>query len=352
MSSLTNNQEYLVDAEKAAFVVQTGLQNKNYAKMNALLGQISLKNPRAKYVFNCPKHTLNYLIILACILASLGSLYFLLLGAAVIIFSADFVGLGLVGLITSAVILIISCLGLIIELRLLGFDKRYQSYAEILNYQRIVLLDDLSYYTNETKEIIIRDLNKAIKYKYIPQGHWGSKNRFFMVSDELNDAYLANQPVYDYYFRKQEEDRMRIFDRTPEVKKLIAEGQSYVESIHNCNAMISDKAVSEKLDKMERIVSMIFHEVDVNPKQSSKLGLLLEYYLPTTEKLLDAYIELDDSQTSNKTAAKSKAEIEASLESINTAFESILDRFFQDKELDLSSDIDTMEKMMHQDGLN
>jgi 5-bromo-4-chloroindolyl phosphate hydrolysis protein len=140
-------------------------------------------------------------------------------------------------------------------------------------------------------------------------------------------------------------------ERSKEMTQIMESGKNYVDKIHQSNDIIRDKAISQKLERMETIVAMIFHEVDINPKQADKLGLFLNYYLPTTEKLLNAYIDLDEKQVKGKSLDRAKREIENSLDTINTSFEAILDRFYQEQEMDIASDISAMEIMMKQDGI-
>jgi lipoate-protein ligase A len=102
---------------------------------------------------------------------------------------------------------------------------------------------------------------------------------------------------------------------------------------------------------METIVSTIFHEVDVNPSQADSLGMFLNYYLPTTEKLLDAYITIGEKQVTGKNLSKTQKEIEESLETIIVAFENILEKMYEAHEMDIASDIAAMEIMMKQEGL-
>jgi 5-bromo-4-chloroindolyl phosphate hydrolysis protein len=140
-------------------------------------------------------------------------------------------------------------------------------------------------------------------------------------------------------------------DRTDEIKEVIEKGNKYIEKIHDSNVIIKDKYVTRQLDKMETIVSTIFHEVDVNPSQADSLGMFLNYYLPTTEKLLDAYITIGEKQVTGKNLSKTQKEIEESLETIIVAFENILEKMYEAHEMDIASDIAAMEIMMKQEGL-
>ena len=77
----------------------------------------------------------------------------------------------------------------------------------------------------------------------------------------------------------------------------------------------------------------------------------MNYYLPTTEKLLDAYIDLDKQPEIGENIPKTKREIEETVDTINDAFENLLDSLFEEVAWDISSDISVMKTMMEQDGL-
>lgn len=77
----------------------------------------------------------------------------------------------------------------------------------------------------------------------------------------------------------------------------------------------------------------------------------MKYYLPTTWKLIDAYRDMETQKIDGPNIAATKQEIEQTLDTINTAFENLLDSFYQDTAWDISSDISVMQTMMAQDGL-
>lgn len=108
--------------------------------------------------------------------------------------------------------------------------------------------------------------------------------------------------------------------------------------------------MSSKLFRLENIMKKIFEQVEKNPESAKDLRKFMEYYLPTTTKLLRAYVDLDK-QPEVDNIRKTKKEIESSLDVINDAFEQLLDDMFQDVAWDISSDISVMKTMMAQDGL-
>ena len=136
-----------------------------------------------------------------------------------------------------------------------------------------------------------------------------------------------------------------------EAREIVEEGREFISHIHQRNDEIGDPRMSEKLDCLERVVTRIFNRVAEKPENAPDLHRMMSYYLPITRKLVDAYQELDAQQVEGENIRKTKQEIEDSLDTVNHAFENLLDSFFQDTAWDISSDISVLHTMMAQDGL-
>ena len=102
---------------------------------------------------------------------------------------------------------------------------------------------------------------------------------------------------------------------------------------------------------MELLIDKIFDRVERNPESVGDIRRLMDYYLPTTVKLLEAYQELDKQPVQGENILSSKSEIEGTLDTLNTAFEKLLDDLFQDTAWDVSSDISVLRTMLAQEGL-
>ena len=352
ISKSKSKSPFLVDAEKAAKIVNEGIKKGEFSSMNEELESLSpKKGEREQYVFSCPKNTGNIVFIVIASFLMLVFVYFGLISTATMMYSNVYRLYGLIGLLGSVAIELINICIIINNAMNIKFLGRYEKYSNLLKYRSIEIIEDIAVFTKVSVNVVISDLQKAVKRKYIPEGHFGTDNNIFISSNEIYTRYKAKQAVYDRYYRKQIEERARMKERSKEMAQIMDFGQKYIAKIHESNDIIKDKMVSHKLDEMEKIVSMIFHEVDINPDQADKLGLFLNYYMPTTEKLLEAYIDLDEKLVKGKSLEKAKKEIEDSLDTINIAFEGILDRFYQEQELDIVSDISAMENMMKQEGL-
>ena len=91
--------------------------------------------------------------------------------------------------------------------------------------------------------------------------------------------------------------------------------------------------------------------MEQKPDTVGDIRKLMEYYLPTTIKLLEAYEELDAQPVQGENIISSKQEIEKTLDTLNAAFEKLLDDLFQDTAWDLSSDISVLNTLLAQEGL-
>ncbi len=267
-------------------------------------------------------------------------------------YSATYRAYGLNGLFISLMVILINALMATMAVREIRFYKRYDHYQNILRFRNIEIVNDLAEMLEIDRSIVEKDLEKSIKRKLIPQGHFGRNNVIFMVSDHVFDEYSKKRAVYDRYFRKLIEERERMGNQTKETREILEQGEEYIGKIRDSNDIIKDKEFSDKLDRMEKIVSAIFHEVEINPAQASKLGVFMSYYLPTTEKLLETYIELNERSVKGRSVEKTQSDIANALDSINNAYEGLLERFYQEQERDITGEIFAMETIMKQEGLS
>ena len=150
--------------------------------------------------------------------------------------------------------------------------------------------------------------------------------------------------------REQYEARKKA-ELSEETQKVLEEGGKFISHIHQKNDEIPGEEISAKIDRLETTVTHIFRRVEADPESAPDLRRLMNYYLPTTKKLIDTYATLDAQQVKGENIETAKRQIEASLDTINDAFEKFLDQFFQDTAWDVSSDISVMDTMMKQDGL-
>ncbi|MCU6716631.1 5-bromo-4-chloroindolyl phosphate hydrolysis family protein [Roseburia amylophila] len=348
----SSKDECLQEAKEVNDIVRDGVEKGSFSGVTEQLGRLpNIGISREKFIFEVGSSSICGWSIIVCTIFLMGFIWFLPILIRTLIYSDIYNVTAIAGIIIILAIIIFNIIviaNMIIQMR---FNKRYDTYIKNLRFKNIEIIDDLAAYSKVNPEKVIKDLKRAIRLKLIPQGHLCCDDLIFIISNEVYNEYKDKQAVYDRYYRKQMEERLRMEERTREMQEILNQGQRYVEKIHESNDIIKDKIISQKLDRMESVVSMIFHEVDINPQHADKLGMFMNYYLPTTEKLLEAYIEIDEKQVKGKTLQKVKKDIEESIDKIIDSFEGILDKFYQEKELDIATDISAMEILMKQDGL-
>ena len=155
--------------------------------------------------------------------------------------------------------------------------------------------------------------------------------------------------------KKQQQEQAKqdeqLFAEKPELPATIRQGREMIEQIHRSNDKIEGEEISAKMDQMETIAKKIFEQVQEHPEKLPDIRRLMNYYLPTTLKLLNAYEEFDSQPVQGENIRSAKQQIEATLDTINVAFENLLDKLFTDEVLDVSSDITVLETMLKQEGL-
>ena len=181
------------------------------------------------------------------------------------------------------------------------------------------------------------------------------------VTDSAYQTFLQekrerqNQQALEASKRAREEKETA--ELPPEVRKLVADGKDYIEKIRKSNDAISDEEVSQKLYDLEIVTRKIFEYVKDHPECADDTKKLMKYYLPTTIKLLDSYEKLTEEELEGQhpeqmnNIAKSKKEIEDTLDTLNQAFAKLFDNLYQDTSMDITADISVLHTLLAQEGL-
>lgn len=342
----------LGDAERIASVVSSGLDSENYAELNQNLVKLTMDaEERTTFVFEHPSVIGNFYGIVICLLFVVAFLYYLFIGLCTVCFSPELRAVGAFFTVTSAAVLILNVKLIVKRISTIRFKGRFDVYEELLGYKSMEFVEDLAICSKQAPDVVVSDLRKAVKQKLIPQGHFSNENCVFMVSNSVYQRYAEKPAVYDRYFQQVIEERQRAKSRTEEISQLLETGDRYIQKLQGYVSLVKDKTLSTEIKRMENLVAMIFHEIDVSPSQAQSLGVFLNYYLPTTEKLLDAYVSIEGRKVQVANVAKTRREIETAVSTIIPAFERILEKLYEEQEMDILSDIDAVELSMKQEEL-
>ena len=189
------------------------------------------------------------------------------------------------------------------------------------------------------------------------EGHLDAEGKNLITSHETYRNYERSRLALEE--RKQEQKRLEQEKQAsqpapsadPRVREVLERGSAFITEIRRCNDAIPGKEISDKISRMETIVGRIFERAQAHPEIVPDLKKLMDYYLPMTVKLLNAYAEMDAQPVQGETIRASKKEIEDTLDTLNLAFEKLLDSVFEDTAMDVSSDISVLNTLLAQEGL-
>ena len=280
----------------------------------------------------------------------------------------------------------------------LELAQRFRKYVSVLGNRTYCMVEELADSVGESSKFVRKDLKKMIRQGFFPQGYLDQKETCLITDKQTYQQYQDAQQSYEARKKaaQQSKDPGRRdgdgqyfetafdfessggsenaaakrsgtnqngaasghfadsdirADMDPKCAELIAQGRSYIRHIHECNDRIPDEAMSEKLARLEVVVTRIFTEAERNPEVVDDLKKMMSYYLPTTKKLLDAYCNLNEQPVGGQNIDTMKKEIEETLDTLNSAFEKLLDDLFEEQAWDISSDISVLNTMLAQEGL-
>lgn len=242
---------------------------------------------------------------------------------------------------------------------LCGLQNRFQTLVQGIGNREYCDVNELASMIGRTEKKTLKDLQKMIRKGWFRQPHFDESKKCFITSDRMYQEYMRlavqrkEETARLEEKRKEEVKRAEDLDSklSPEVRKVIEAGDSFIEQIRACNDGIPGEEISAKISHMEMLVDGIFDRVEQNPETVSDVRKLMDYYLPTTIKLLEAYKDLDSQPVEGENIRASKREIEDTLDTLNHAFEKILDDLFHRTAWDVSTDISVLNTMLAREGL-
>lgn len=252
----------------------------------------------------------------------------------------------------------------------LGSIRRFRSYVRELGEREYCDIKMLAQQVRKSPRYVVKDLRKMIARGWFREGHLDEGGTCLMVSHNAYHQYTALLESRDEQNRNEQEARRRAEQEVKEkaaqmrkdeaendeslpveVREILKSGEEYLRKIRSCNEAIPGEEISAKISRIEMLVDRIFVRVKEQPDTVSDLHRMMQYYLPTTVKLLEAYEQLDKQPVQGENICNSKREIEKTLDTLNVAFEKLLDSLFQDTAWDVSSDISVLHTMLAQEGL-
>lgn len=136
-----------------------------------------------------------------------------------------------------------------------------------------------------------------------------------------------------------------------ELDKMLKDGRLAISEMKRLDDNIADVGISADIVRLEEISTKIFEEVKHDPKKLPQIRRFMDYYLPTTLKLLNAYDRMSAAGVSGENIDATLNKVEGMMRNIVAAFEKQLDALYGAEAMDISADITVLETMMAREGL-
>lgn len=242
--------------------------------------------------------------------------------------------------------------------------KRAEKYVELSGQNQYVNVEELALHTNRTPRFVLKDIRRMLELGFFPQGHLDSKGSCLMLNDRIYREYITLEKQRKVLEKEQKAQARRAVEEKPqpakqpqesaggsELDEMITQGQDCIRRLRNMNDNIPGEEISAKLFRLENLLKEIFEGLKEHPEQLPQMQKFMNYYLPTTLKLVGAYEQFDDLSAQGDEIREAKAEIEKTLDTINCAFEELLNRMFRETAFDVTTDAQVLQTMLAKEGL-
>lgn len=213
-------------------------------------------------------------------------------------------------------------------------NRRFAKYLAVAGKREVVPIAHLA----KAAEVSERKTEKDLEIM-IEKGMWGKK----AYVDIGHGMMFRSQEAAAEYFRDQQK---------PTIAAPVQADEGYsgiLRRIRRANDRIADPELSAKIERLEDVTGKIFRIIEKEPAKKDKASTFLNYYLPTTQKLLDSYAEFEEAGVSGENLTQAKAKIEQTMDNVVAGFEKQLDELYHADAMDIDSDIRVMETMLRRD---
>ena len=212
--------------------------------------------------------------------------------------------------------------------------RTFRSYLAMIGSRTTISISALSSAMGVSPAKVRDTLEDMLDDGFFPLGYldYGS-DRLVLTSDGIPDP------------PKEEEE--------PAQEEPAEDPQNAIlEEIRAINADIDNPKLNQQIDRIGVITAKVFEYQRSHPQKSNQLHSFLSYYLPTTLKILRAYAQLEDQEVDGENISAAMERIEGMMDKVVEGFEKQLDQLFQGDALDITADVEVLERMLAKDGLS
>ena len=221
---------------------------------------------------------------------------------------------------------------------------RFRKYNREIGNNTVIPTADLAAITAKPIDFTINDLLNMIEKDYYRQARIVENGELFILDSNTYKLYkeeMLRDPKERYEELEEKENNALVEDYLSKAKRDVTTLTEMLPKLR--------EPMKAKITEFLQIVGKIFELLKENPNTAKDIDKVINFYLPTTVKLMDNYIQLSEKPTDSvKSSLKS---MEQTMDLVNDGFMKMLDNIYQEKIMDLSSDMSVLKSMLRQEGL-
>ncbi|MCZ9957011.1 hypothetical protein [Brachyspira hyodysenteriae] len=170
---------------------------------------------------------------------------------------------------------------------------------------------------------------------------------FYTLQDKF-ESYIKNMKINKANKKEVNEQKEPLNNKTNADNN---ETNSFDKNIQNKIYKINDSDLALIINDVLFKLNFILEKTSGNKSYKRTYNSIIDYYIPTIEKFINRYIELDEAYMENSKKQKIKRDIKNSICIINLGFQKMINEFNTDSLIDIYSDIDVLRAILIRDGL-
>jgi 5-bromo-4-chloroindolyl phosphate hydrolysis protein len=167
-------------------------------------------------------------------------------------------------------------------------------------------------------------------------------------------AGIAGMMLVGSAFRVYDRTRLNRAKEQPASEKaavdLVREGMEKLRQISNTTRMIQSNEVAGRIRDICKVGVDIFDYIKKNPGRINKVKQFTNYYLDTTKKIIEQYVELSGRGDRTPEIGEALQKVEGMLDLIKQTFDRQMTNLLEDKLLDINTELTVLKNTMKMEG--
>ena len=225
-------------------------------------------------------------------------------------------------------------------------EKRYGRILKTVGIAPCITLKRIAKLSGIKLEKVKKDVDDMVD-----RGYFGSAA---MVDHNNGILYVVPGSPLSKEDREAQAEAPAVAPAQTQEAKAAAPRDNYdqlIAQLRTLNERIQDEDMSNRIYRIEAVVKATLLAVREHPEKKAQLQRFMDYYLPTTIRLLESYAAFEGQEVSTENIRKSKENIEKMMGTLGEAYETQFDSLFRTETMDLNAEIQAMDSLLRQDGL-